>query len=86
MEITEWSMVADTRAANPDRVNLKDNAVSTPLSRVFASVVSLNACLEHAYRVERQAKHLYAMSHKDLDQIGISREDIPAHLAKTFTA
>ncbi len=83
MEITDWSIVADTKSAYSDRVNLKYNAVSATLSRGFAGI---GASLKHAYRVERRAKHLYAMSHKDLDQIGISREDIPAYLAKTFTA
>ena len=85
MDITDWSMVPGTRAINPGQISLKDNPVSTQLSRIISAVVILNASLKQAYRVERQAKHLYAMSDKDLDQRRISREDIPAHLAKSFT-
>jgi len=85
MDITDWNLVADTREINPGQINLKDNPVSSLLSRSFSVVVRLAAALNHAYRVERQAKHLYAMSNKDLDQMGIQREEIPTHLSKTFS-
>ena len=84
MDITNWSMVPDTRAVNLVQFNLVDNPVSTQLNRIISGVVRLNASLKHAYRVERRAKHLYAMSDKDLDRRGLSREDIPAYLAKSF--
>ena len=73
-----------TGVINPEQVSLHDNLVVRMPSRIFAIAVGLKNSLQNAYRVERQAKRFYAMSDTDLGKMGISREEIPAHLAKAF--
>jgi len=71
---------------NPDaiysnQIELKDRSAGISLTQPFSSIARLHAHLRNAYHVEQEAKRLYAMSNVELNEMGMSRDDIPAHLA-----
>jgi len=65
----------------PQQVELTDTTARAPVTRILNALPGFFAHLQNAQRVERQAKRLYAMSDADLHDIGMTREDIPSHLA-----
>jgi len=66
------------------QIDLHDNSIRIPLTRIFSPMVGLYTCWQNAYRTERQAKRLYAMSNAELNEMGIAREDISSYLASLF--
>lgn len=73
-------------AVETNEISIDDNHVSTPMSRSYSGIFQLNAALKKANQVHKKARQLYASSDADLGQLGITREDIPAHLAKEYTS
>ena len=46
------------------------------------TVAAVLACIRNGMNVASKARHLYAMSDEALRREGLTRKDIPAHLAR----
>ena len=73
-------------AVKTNELNLDDISVSSPIRRVFSSIAQFNVALQKANKVHKQARQLYATTDTDLAELGISREEISAHLSKEYNS
>jgi uncharacterized protein YjiS (DUF1127 family) len=73
-----------TRTVTEDQFEIETSAATGSSSLAWAVVAAIPAQFRHARHIERQAKQLYAMSDNELDELGLTRETIPAQLLKAF--
>jgi len=69
---------------NEGQFELEDLPAVKSSPRILTVLAAIPAQFRQAKDIERQARQLFAMSDTGLEEIGLSREEIPARLLATY--
>lgn len=75
----------NTRTVSEGQFEFEDIPATGRLQRVMPMLAAIPALFWSARRIARQAKQLYAMSDSALGELGLTREEIPAQLLKSYS-
>jgi len=75
-DLKNWRTEMNLDAINPHPGNLGDTCTETS-----SKAGAIFACMRNGMSVAKEVRRLYAMNDETLRQEGLTREDIPAHLA-----
>lgn len=75
-DLKNWRTRMKVDAINPHPGRLRDTCAESS-----SMAGAIFACMRNGMSVAREARRLYAMNDEALRREGLTREDIPAHLA-----
>lgn len=74
----------NTRSITEDQLAFEIPQAEGLSRRLWTLLAAIPVQFRNARLIEREAKLMYAMSNRELDELGISRETIPERLLATY--
>ena len=74
-----------TRTIDENQFEIENLPAAGSSPRILAILAAIPAQFRNARHIEGEAKRLYAMNDAGLEQIGLSREEIPARLLASYS-